>query len=75
MGYLEGFGVTLRQWPRKMATTKEYRAGKGGKNGEPNVKDVKRPKPERAHGRHHRRHHRAARAVSGNPVWFKRRPG
>ncbi len=52
MGYLEGFGVTLRQWPRKMATTLEYRAGKGGKDGQPSAKDQKSPKPERAHGRH-----------------------
>lgn len=52
MGYLEGFAVTLRQWPRKMATTKEYRANKTGKDGVAHVKDVKRPKPPRAHGRH-----------------------
>ena len=52
MGYLEGFAVTLRQWPRKMATTKEYRANKTGMDGVAHVKDVKRPKPPRAHGRH-----------------------
>lgn len=52
MGYLEGFAVTLRQWPRKMATTKEYRAGKNAKDGVFNEKDVKRPKPPRVHGRH-----------------------
>ncbi len=45
MGYLEGFGVTLRQW-FVGTTTKQYRAGKGGKT------DIKAPKPPRLHGRH-----------------------
>lgn len=52
MGYLEGFAVTLRQWPRKQMVSTEYRAGRKGRNGEPAAKDVKVDKPERAHGRH-----------------------
>ena len=45
MGYLEGFGVTLKKWAEGV-TTRQYRAGKGGKT------DQKRPKPPRSHGRH-----------------------
>ena len=51
MGYLEGFGVTLRKWGEGV-TTKEYRAGKAKKGEAPAETDQKRPKPPRAHGRH-----------------------
>ncbi len=52
MGYLEGFAVTLRQWPRKQKVSTEYRGGRPGKDGLPSAKDTKIDKPERAHGRH-----------------------
>ena len=45
MGYLEGFGVTLRQWSEGV-TTRQYRGGRDGD------KDQKAPKPNRVHGRH-----------------------
>jgi NADH-quinone oxidoreductase subunit I len=51
MGYLEGFGVTLRKWGEGV-TTREYRAGKTTKDGEISAKDQKAPKPARVHGRH-----------------------
>ncbi len=51
MGYLEGFGVTLRKWGEGV-TTREYRGGRLGRNGQISDKDQKAPKPERAHGRH-----------------------
>ncbi len=51
MGYLEGFGITLRKFAKGIAgddiITTEYSAGtRSGKH------DEKRPKPERFHGRH-----------------------
>ncbi len=45
MGYLEGFGVTLKKWAEGV-TTREYRGGKERKG------DQKAPKPPRLHGRH-----------------------
>jgi len=45
MGYLEGFGVTFKQWAEG-TNTKQYLAGRGGDS------DEKAPKPERLHGRH-----------------------
>jgi NADH-quinone oxidoreductase subunit I len=45
MGYLEGFGVTFRQWGEGV-TTRQYRGGRGGSS------DEKAPKPPRVHGRH-----------------------
>ena len=51
MGYLEGFGVTLRKWGEGV-TTRQYRAGKAGSDGRPAATDQKAPKPERTHGRH-----------------------
>ncbi len=54
MGYLEGFGVTVRQFHRY---TKEYSGGrvarKHGTTAPPDLPgDYKAPKPERLHGRH-----------------------
>ncbi len=51
MGYLEGFGVTLRKWGEGV-TTREYRGGRKRKDGTPSPKDQKAPKPPRLHGRH-----------------------
>ena len=59
MGYLKGFGITIRQhklFGGKVVTT-EYSGGryarKKGKGNDPNVSDdEKTPKPERLHGRH-----------------------
>ena len=59
MGYLEGFGITIRQhklFGGKVVTT-EYSGGryarKKGKGNDPTVTDdEKTPKPERLHGRH-----------------------
>lgn len=45
MGYLEGFGVTLKKIVEGVTTT-SYRGGRGGKT------DVKVEKTERVHGRH-----------------------
>ncbi len=52
MGYLEGFAVTLRQWPRKQKVSTEYRGGRPNSDGKPSPKDQKIDKPSRAHGRH-----------------------
>ena len=59
MGYLEGFGVTIRQHRLFGGTryTKEYSGGrwakKRGRGSDPDVRDdEKAPKPERLHGRH-----------------------
>jgi NADH-quinone oxidoreductase subunit I len=51
MGYLGGFGVTIRKFfghgtDTGRVVTEQYRAGQGGDS------DQKRPKPERMHGRH-----------------------
>ena len=57
MGYLEGFGVTIRQHRlfggRRMTT--EYSGGRSakGRQHDPEAPhDTKAPKPDRAHGRH-----------------------
>jgi NADH-quinone oxidoreductase subunit I len=59
MGYLEGFGVTIRQHRLfgGKRVTKEYSGGryakKHGREGDPDVSDdEKMDKPERLHGRH-----------------------
>jgi NADH-quinone oxidoreductase subunit I len=54
MGYLEGFGVTLRQhrlFGGKRVTT-SYSGGRDAKKGKIEGRDEKIAKPERLHGRH-----------------------